>query len=203
MNTCPQQYVDYMHEYLDGDISRDHEHELKKHLQVCEPCRQHMHELSDTIAFVKSAAHITAPPHLEEQIMNSLPKRANTVSIQKWFRRHPVLVAAAVFCVLMSAALVGSFSSNTQFSVSEQANVIVDGKTVIVPEGQTVKGNIVVRNGDIRIDGEVDGNVTVINGKYMASTSVVTGEIAEIDQAFEWLWFKIKSVWNDMQGNFK
>ncbi len=203
MNTCPQQYVDYMHEYLDGDISRDHEHELKKHLQACGPCRQHMHELSDTIAFVKSAAHITAPPHLEEQIMNSLPKRANTVSIQKWFRRHPVLVAAAVFCILMSAALVGSFSSNTQFSVSEQANVIVDGKTVIVPEGQTVKGDIVVRNGDIRIDGEVDGNVTVINGKYMASTSVVTGEIAEIDQAFEWLWFKMKSIWNDVQGNFK
>src|SRR6476661_4517943 len=132
MSTCPQKYVDYMHEYLDGDISRDHEHELKKHLQACEPCKQHMHELSDTIAFVKSAAHITAPPHLEEQIMNSLPKRANTVSIQKWFRRHPVLVAAAVFCILMSAALVGSFSSNTQFSVSDQANVIVDGKTVIV-----------------------------------------------------------------------
>ena len=200
MSTCPQQYVDYMHEYLDGDISRNHEHELKKHLQACEPCRHHMHELSDTIAFVKSAAHITAPPHLENQIMSSLPKRTNTVSIQKWFRRHPILVAAAVFCILMSTALVGSFSSNTQFSVSNQANVIVDGKTVIVPAGETVKGDIVVRNGDIRVDGEVDGNVTVINGKYMASTSVVTGEIAEIDQAFEWLWFKIKSIWNDVQG---
>ena len=202
MSTCPQQFVDYMHEYLDGDISRDHEHELKKHLQACEPCRQHMHELSDTIAFVKSAAHITAPPHFEEQIMNSLPKRANTVSIQKWFRRYPTLAAAAVFCVLMSAALVGSFTSNTQFSVTEQANVIVDGKTVIVPKGQTVKGDIVVRNGDIRIDGEVDGNVTVINGKYMASTSAVTGEVAEIDKAFEWLWFKVKSIWNDMQVKF-
>lgn len=189
-----------MHEYLDGDISRDHEHELKKHLQACEPCKHHMHELSDTIAFVKSAAHITAPPHLENQIMSSLPKRTNTVSIQKWIRRHPTLVAAAVFCILMGAALVGSFSSNTQFSVSNQANVIVDGKTVIVPAGETVKGDIVVRNGDIRVDGEVDGNVTVINGKYMASTSVVTGEIAEIDQAFEWLWFKIKSVWNDVLG---
>ena len=199
MSTCPQQFVNYMHEYLDGDISRDHEHELKKHLQACEPCRHHMHELSDTIAFVKSAAHITAPPYLENKIMNSLPKRANTVSIQKWFRRHPALVAAAVFCILMSGALIGSFSSNTQFSVSDQANVIVEGKTVIVPEGQTVKGDIVVRNGDIRIDGEVDGNVTVINGKYMASTSVVTGEIAEIDQAFEWLWFKMKSIWNDIK----
>lgn len=189
-----------MHEYLDGDISRDHEHELKKHLQTCEPCRHHMHELSDTIAFVKSAAIITAPPHLENQIMSNLPKRTNTISVQKWFRRHPVLVAAAVFCILMSAALVSSFTSDTQFSVSNQGNVIVEGKTVIVPAGQTVKGDIIVRNGDIRVDGEVDGNVTVINGKYMASTSVVTGEIDEINQAFEWLWFKMKSIWNDVQG---
>jgi anti-sigma factor RsiW len=196
MSTCPQQYIDYMHEYLDGDISRDHEQALKKHLQACEPCKQHMHELGDTIAFVKSAAQITTPPSFEAQIMSSLPKRSNTVSIQKWFRGHPVLVAAAVFCILMSAALVGSFSSNTQFSVSNQANVIVDGKTVIVPEGQTVKGDIVVRNGDIRVEGEVEGNVTVINGKYMASSAVVTGEIAEIDQAFEWLWYKIKHTFN-------
>lgn len=201
MTTCPQQYVDYMHDYLDGDISREKEHELKNHLQSCEQCRQHMHELSDAVIFIKSAAPITAPPQFESNIMNSLPKRTNTVSITKWFRQHPILVAAALFCVLMSAALVGSLTSDTQFSVSEQANVIVEGKTVIVPEGQTVKGDIVVRNGDIKIDGGVEGNVTVINGKYMASTAAVTGEVAEIDQAFELLWFKMKEAWNKLVQN--
>jgi anti-sigma factor RsiW len=194
MSTCPQQYIDYMHEYLDGDISRNHEHALKKHLQECQPCQQHMHELSDAIAFVKSVAHITAPPHLENQIMSSLPKGNKTVSIRSWIRRYPVFVAAAVFCLLMGAALIGSYSSDTEFSVSNHANLIVDGQTVIVPAGEVVKGNLVVKNGDVRIDGEVDGNVTVINGKYMASTAVVTGEVEEIDQAFEWLWYKIKSI---------
>ena len=46
-------------------------------------CQQHMHELSDTVAFIKSAAHITAPPHFEEQVMKRLPKRKNRVGIQK------------------------------------------------------------------------------------------------------------------------
>lgn len=183
-----------MHDYLDGDISREHEQELKKHLQRCSQCQQHMHELSDTIAFIKSATHITAPPSFEEKIMQRLPKRKNTVGIQKWIRRHPVIVAAAVFFVFMSATLLGSYSNDDQFSVTKQPNLIVDGQTVIVPAGEVVKGDIVVKNGDIVVDGEVDGDVTVINGNYMASTAVVSGQIEEIDEVFEWLWYEMKQI---------
>jgi hypothetical protein len=50
-----------------------------------------------------------------------------------------------------------------------------------------------VKNGDILVEGSVDGNITVINGQYMASTANVTGQIDEINQAFEWLWYKIKN----------
>ena len=82
-----------------------------------------------------------------------------------------------------------------QFSVTKQPNLIVEGETVLVPAGETVKGDIVVKNGKLRIEGEVDGNVTVINGsKYMASTAVVTGNSEEIDKAFDWLWYKIKKT---------
>jgi len=69
----------------------------------------------------------------------------------------------------------------------------VDGQTVIVPEGELVKGDIVVKNGDLIVEGEVDGNVTVINGQYMASSAVVSGRIEEIDEVFEWLWYTIKN----------
>jgi anti-sigma factor RsiW len=202
MSTCPQYIVDYMHEYLDGDISREHEQQLKKHLQVCTDCRQHMHELSDTIAFVKSAAHITAPLHFEDRVMERLPKGKNRVGVQKWFRRHPIVVAAAVFFLFMSATLLSNYPSD-EFSVTTQPNLIVDGQTVIVPEGEVVKGDIVVKNGDLVIEGEVDGNVTVINGQYMASTSVVTGQIEEIDEAFEWLWFEIKDMGNKFMALFE
>ena len=202
MSTCPQYIVDYMHEYLDGDISREHEQLLKKHLQQCSNCQQHMHELSDTIAFVKSAAHVTAPLHFEENVMKRLPKGKNRVGIQKWFRRHPIIVACAVFFLFMSATLLSSYP-NDEFAVTKQPNLIVDGQTVIVPKGEVVKGDIVVKNGNLIIEGEVDGNVTVINGQYMASTSVVTGQIEEIDQAFEWLWYKIKDLANDFMNLFE
>ncbi|GGG26640.1 anti-sigma-W factor RsiW [Lysinibacillus alkalisoli] len=198
MGNCPEHIVEYMHDYLDGDISREHEQELKKHLQRCSDCQQHMHELSDTIAFVKSATHVAAPLHFEASVMAKLPKQKHRMGVQKWLRQHPLLIAAAVFCLLMSATLFSSFKDDQQFSVTKQPNLVVDGQTVIVPKGEVVKGDIVVRNGDIVVEGEVDGNITVINGKYMASTAMVTGQIEEINEAFDWLWYKIKKVTNDV-----
>ncbi|MGN7479504.1 zf-HC2 domain-containing protein [Solibacillus silvestris] len=202
MKTCASEFVDYMHEYLDGDISREHEQSLKQHLQTCPDCQQHMHELSDTVAFIKSAAHITAPPRFEDQVISRLPKRKSSVGIKRWFRQHPVLVAAAVFCLFMSATMLGSFPNDNQFSVTKQPNLVVEGQTVTVPAGEVVKGDIVVKNGDIIIEGEVDGNVTVINGNYMASTAVVTGQVEEIDEMFEWLWYKIKDGFNELMTVF-
>ena len=198
MGTCPDYIVEYMHNYLDGDISREHEQELKKHLQNCSACQQHMHELSDTIAFVKSAAPVEAAINLESAIMAQLPKSKSRFGMQKWLRQHPFLIAAAVFCLFMSATLFGHFNDNQQFSVTKQPNLVVDGQTVIVPKGEVVKGDIVVRNGDIVVEGEVDGNITVINGRYMASTAMVTGQIDEINESFEWLWYKIKTLANDV-----
>ncbi len=203
MSTCLNDYVEYMHEYLDGDISREHEQDLKKHLQSCAACQQHMHELSDTIAFIKSATHITAPPSFEENVMNRLPKRKNTAGIQKWLRKHPIFIAAAVFFLFMSATLLGSYPNDNQFSVTKQPNLIVNGQTVTVPAGEVVEGDIVVKNGTIVIEGEVDGNVTVINGEYMASTAVVTGQIEEVDQAFEWLWYEMKQMFNGFVSLFE
>ncbi|WP_322619377.1 bactofilin family protein [Bacillus fonticola] len=64
-----------------------------------------------------------------------------------------------------------------------------------MPEGEVVSGDIVVKNGEIRIEGQVDGDVTIINGeRYLASAGDVTGEIEEIDQVFSWLWYHIKKT---------
>lgn len=203
MSMCKERYVEYMHEYLDGDISREHEQELKKHLQQCADCKQHMHELNDAVAFIKSATHVMAPAGLEASVMSRLPRRKNMVGIQKWFRRHPGFVAAAVFMLLMGATFFTSMSNDEQFSFTKQPNLVVEGETVIVPEGEVVKGDLVVRNGDLIIEGQVEGNVTVINGQYMASTAVVTGQIEEIDQTFELIWYEIKSYFNSLKGMFE
>ena len=131
--------------------------------------------------------------------MARLPKEKSQVGMQRWLRNHPLLAAAAMFLILMSASLFSSYGNDQQFSVSNQPNLIVEGQTVLVPAGEKVKGDIVVKNGTLRIEGEVDGDVTVISGsKYMASTAIVTGELEEIDKVFDWIWYKMKKTSKDI-----
>ncbi len=199
MNTCPEHIVHYMHAYLDGDISRDEERELKQHLDSCEQCKEIMNGLTESIAFIGSASQVQAPTNFVDGVMARLPKEKSQVGFQRLLRRHPFFAAAAMFFILMSASLFSSYGNDQQFSVTKQPNLIVEGQTVLVPEGETVKGDIVVKNGELLIEGQVEGNVTVIRGsKYMASTAVVTGTSEEIDEVFDWLWYKIKSTAKDI-----
>ncbi|MBE1553078.1 anti-sigma factor family protein [Sporosarcina limicola] len=204
MNTCPEQIVHYMHAYLDGEISRAEERELKEHLDNCTECKEIMNSLSESITLLGSVAQVKAPESFVGGVMARLPKEKSRAGAHRWLRSHPFLAAAAMFFVLMSATLFSSYGNDQQFSVTKQPNLIIDGQTVLVPKGEIVKGDIVVENGELRIEGEVDGNVTVIRGsKYMASTAVVTGESEEIDKLFDWLWYKMKNTAKDIFSSSK
>jgi anti-sigma factor RsiW len=114
--------------------------------------------------------------------------------MNRWFTNHPILSAAAVFVLLMSGTVFSAWETDEDFSVSKQSNLVIHDKTVVVPKGETVKGDITVRNGDIKIEGKVDGNVTVIHGdKYLASAGEVTGNIEELDKIFDWVWYNVKT----------
>lgn len=202
MNACPENVIHLMDDYLDGDISPSDERQLKEHLESCNDCRKLYQALSKTIAFVQSASHMQAPSNFVQKTMERLPKEKQRAGVQRWFRRHPMLAAAALFCVLMSAALFTNFNDDQQFSFTKQPNLVVEGQTVIVPEGQTVVGDLTVRNGDLRVEGELQGDVTIVNGQYMASSGVITGEIEEIDKAFEWLWYTLKNGFKDAAAIF-
>lgn len=195
MSKCPEQIVHYMNAYLDGDISDEDERVLNKHLEECSVCSEIMDGLLDSVTFLESATMIQAPEGFVEGVMSRLPKEKSQVGIQRWLRSHPLLAAAAMFLILMSVSVFSSYGNDQHFSVTKQPNLVVEGETVLVPEGEIVKGDIVVKNGELLVEGEVDGNITVINGsKYMASTAVVTGTSEEIDKAFDWLWYKIKTT---------
>ena len=202
MKTCPDYIVQYMNDYLDGDLEPSKERVLKENLATCQDCQKIYHELTKTIAFVQSASQIEAPKGFVEATMQKLPKQNQRSGAQRWFKQHPLLTAAAIFFVMMSAALFTDFNNDQQFSFTKQPNVIVEGNTVIIPEGEVVRGDIKVRNGDLRVDGELHGNVTVVNGQYMASSGVITGEVEEIDQIFEWLWYTIKNGFKDAASIF-
>ena len=200
---CSEEMIEYMHEYLDEEISAEHEDMLRTHLQDCNDCKSYFHELKRAIALVQSTSHIVAPDDFTAKVMAGLPKEKRKVGIQRWLKKHPFLTAASLFAFLMGGALFSNWESDTQLSFSNQPQLQVEQDTVIVPKGTVVTGDIVVRNGNIKIEGEVDGNVTVINGKnFMAAAGNVTGDIKEIDQIFEWMWFKIKETSKNFSNYF-
>ena len=64
---------------------------------------------------------------------------------------------------------------------------------------RSVKGDVIVRNGKLEIEGEVQGDVTVINGeKYLASAGHVTGQIEEVNEVFDWIWYHMKKTAKDV-----
>ena len=196
---CPKEINEYMHEYLDDDISIDNEKVLHTHLQTCMDCTTYFQELKRVLALVQNTSDIKAPENFTANVLGKLPKGRKKVGFQRWMQNNPLLTAASIFILLMTGSLFSSWGKDHEFSVSKQPNLVIQNNIVIVPKGEIVKGDIVVRNGVLRIEGEVQGDVTVINGEqYVASAGRVTGDIEEVNAVFEWIWYKIKNTAVDL-----
>ncbi|MFY4776628.1 zf-HC2 domain-containing protein [Metabacillus sp. RGM 3146] len=199
---CPENIVLLMHKYLDKEITSDEENELKEHLGSCNACSRHFQELNRTDMLLKEAMTFASSEHFTAAVMNRLPEEKR-FKAGIWFRNHPILSAASLFLFFMAASLISAWSSDHQFSVSNQHNLVVRDNTVIVPKNEVVRGDVMVKNGTLRIEGTVDGNVTVINGEeYKASAGRVTGKMEKVNALFEWLWYRIKSFGLEVAGAF-
>jgi anti-sigma factor RsiW len=184
-----------MHEYLDEEIDPENEMILREHLKGCKECETLFNEFKKTIAVVKGTSKMQAPPDFTAKVMASLPKEKKKVGMQRWLRNHPLIAAASLFLILMMGSVLSTWNQEREFSVSKQENLVVQNNTVIVPEGEVVKGDVIVRNGELKIEGEVQGDVTVINGeKYLASAGHVTGQIEEVNEVFDWIWYHMKKT---------
>lgn len=200
---CDKEAVELMHNYLDGDLTKENETALRLHLEECEKCQQHFHELKRTLTLIRSTEHVSAPTNFTANVMNNLPAEKKSVKYKRWFRAHPMLTAAAIFFVFMMSGIFSAWNQGSELVVSKQDNLVIKGDTVIVPEDVTVEGDLIVKNGNLVVRGTIDGNVTLVNGKLieepiqgeglMASVGEVNGELEHIDQIFEWMWFHIKS----------
>lgn len=196
---CPEEIIELMHAFLDEEIEPEMERSLREHLRSCKECESIFNELNKTIAFVRSSSNMQAPDHFTESIMAKLPKEKKRARAGRWLQNHPFVAAASLFFVLMMTSLLSNWNQDQEFSVSDQQNLVVKNHTVIVPKGEVVNGDVVVQNGKLRIEGEVKGNVTVINGKeYMASAGHVTGDIKEVNQVLDWIWYYLKKTSKDV-----
>ena len=201
---CSEEIVELMHEYLDAELDPKDEATLREHLQSCKDCELLFNELKRTVALVIGTSRMEAPENFTENVMSRLPKEKKNVGAQRWLRNHPFLAAASLFLVLMLGSLFSTWNQERELSVSKQENLVIQNNTVIVPEGEVVEGDVVVRNGNLKIEGEVKGNVTIINGeRYLASAGHVTGQIEEVNAIFDWIWFQMKKGATDVINLFK
>lgn len=200
-----------MHKYLDADLKKDEESKLRAHLETCATCQKHFHELSRTITLIQSTEHMEAPVNFSAHVMSNLPTEKGHVKFTRWFKKHPMITVAAVFFLFLFSGIFSTWNKDNQLVVSKQDNLIIQGDTVIVPEGVTVVGDLFVKNGNLQIDGQIDGNVTLINGKlivntdeldgkdeYLVASAGVSGEFKQIDELVEWVWYKIKTLFENI-----
>ncbi|UJW56178.1 anti-sigma factor [Bacillus sp. A116_S68] len=199
---CSKENKVLIHQYLDEDMTLLEKKQFEQHIMTCEDCEQDLKELRKTIALVQSGSHFEAPANFTENVMKQLPKQSKTYKWKHWVRKHPFILAAATFFLLFVISLSATFSDdNKEIVVQGDGGFIVDQErgVVIIPEGENIEGDLIIRNGDIEIEGEVTGNITIINGEHLlASADQVTGEIKEINQAMEWLWYQTKSFFSEV-----
>ncbi|MBL4955125.1 anti-sigma factor [Neobacillus sp. YIM B02564] len=201
---CPEHIIELMHQYLDEEIDPEKEQILREHLRSCKECEIIFNELKKTVAFVKSISNMQAPADFTAHVLARLPKEKKKVLAARLLRNHPFLSAASLFVVLMMGSLFSTWSQDREFSVTNQKNLVVKNNTVIVPKGEVVKGDVVVRNGKLKIEGEIQGDVTVIHGeKYLASAGHVTGQIDEVNEVFDWIWYQMKKSAKEVTGFFE
>lgn len=190
-----------MHEYLDRDLHGLDASQLKEHLLQCPECHSLFKELERTDTLVRSLAPTTVPNNLSERIMASLPPVKRRNAWTQWVRRHPAGSVAAVFLAVMFGSFMSMWNQGHELMVkgNDLQNVIIQGDTVIVPKGQTVAGNLVVQSGKLKVEGDVTGNLVVIDGTLnLASTAHISGQVTQVNEAVSWIWYKI----NDFVASF-
>jgi len=184
---------------LDGELTPEQSAELRQHLAECQDCRKRLETLEKTDALLRSAPKPEpAPGYMTYRIMKSLPKTRSPKTWTTWVRRHPAISAAAMFLVIMVSSFVAMWNQSQQLTVSgDLEHVVIRGSTVIVPAGEKVAGDLTIENGTAQVEGDVQGNLTIIDGNVtLASTAHIAGKIKTIDRAVDWAWYKVTS-WFD------
>ncbi|MFC6335201.1 zf-HC2 domain-containing protein [Paenibacillus septentrionalis] len=206
--------IEFIHQYLDGELENHQHEQLNTHLKQCESCMKTYEQLERTdalsrFALQSSMANERKPAevsNLKQSILAQLPSTRSTQSkarFVRWLYRYPGLTAAAVFLAVMVISMFASWDQDAKLVISGSQEdlqyIVIEGNTVIVPEGIELTGDLVVENGIVEVKGAVSGDVTVIDGQMvLASTGHIAGQSKVIDQALDWFWYKVTSSFSDV-----
>lgn len=185
-----------IHEYLDGELNGREAEQLACHIRQCEECARHLRTLEKTEALVGSLRRFPCPDEVTERVMSSIPAPRRRTALFRWVKKYPGASVAALFLCVMFASMMATWDPDDTLVVktNDLDRLIVNGKQVIVPAGTTVDGDLIVENGHLQIEGEVRGNVIVMDGTLSASTAQITGKVKHINQAIDWLLYKVEDL---------
>lgn len=83
MNTRPyitcRQLIEFIEEYLAGDIDGTRREDFERHLKVCPSCRAYLQSYRETIALARGAFNdpTTLPPELMAAILATVARNTN------------------------------------------------------------------------------------------------------------------------------
>ncbi|GIQ69503.1 anti-sigma factor [Xylanibacillus composti] len=186
--------ITFIHEYMDGDLDAQGRMDLRQHLVDCAACRQRMDQYTRTTALIRSMPRSPVPDYLVDSVMQALPGTRKRQVWTRWVRQHPAVTAAVLFIAVMLLSLVSMWDSDTRLMVKgdDLDQLIITKNQVIVPAGHVINGDLYVENGELVVEGQVNGNLVVVDGRLnLASTALISGEHSEINKAIDWLWFKM------------
>lgn len=188
-----------MHEYLDGELEGDEVVVLKRHLVSCPSCNRLFKQMERTEATVRMMPRPAAPKDMTARIMSQIPVPKKRKGWLAWIKSHPAISVASVFILVMISSFLSLWNEDKDMVVkgANLDQVVIQGDTVIVPEGHTLQGNLVVKRGKVQVEGNVEGDVTVVDGSYnLASTAYISGHITLVDETLERIWFKMNEFFS-------
>lgn len=187
-----------LHQYLDGDLDLNEQLHLKEHLSQCTACHNHLLELEKAIHLVRSLPREKAPITFTSDVLARLPKiHVGRVWLNR-MKRSPLLVAVSFFLILtMAGTTLSWFEEGSKLRVlsSDKDQLRIENGAVYVPAGEVVEGDLVVEHGDLKVDGLVKGNVVVIDGKVLlSSTARISGNTEEIHRLIDVILYRLRTL---------
>lgn len=185
-----------IHDHLDGTLTAEEAKRMKAHLDACPGCAGLLRQMEKAEAMVRVLGQVACPQDVKDKIMRSLPPERRRDEWKRWLKRHPAILVATVLIILMASSVFSAWNSNSTLVVKGKgsdldAELIIIGKRVIVPAETQVNGDLIVENGDLQIEGKVFGNVTIVDGTLQASTANISGKVTRVNQAIDWIWYKV------------
>jgi hypothetical protein len=188
-----------MHHHLDGDLSDERMAQLQIHLDGCSDCRERFAQLHKTLACIQYAPDMDSSSDLCQRVMQHLPKVKPLKRFISWFKLYPGKSFASVCGLVVMGAWMMSFDMDKRLVVNipNEDRVVINGEKVHVPQHAVIHGDIYVANGQIQLDGDVEGDLIVMDGQYsMSPSGSVSGDVYEISYSYE-RWILQMKKWFD------